>query len=37
MDKLKPCPFCGEEIDTEKNVYISLRMRIKILPGHMGL
>lgn len=22
MGKLKPCPFCGKEIDTEKNVYI---------------
>lgn len=25
MEKLKPCPFCGEEIDTEKNVYIPER------------
>lgn len=25
MGKLKPCPFCGKEIDTEKNVYISER------------
>lgn len=25
MDKLKPCPFCGKEIDTDKNVYIPER------------
>lgn len=25
MEKLKPCPFCGKEIDTEKNVYIPER------------
>ena len=23
--ELKPCPFCGKEIDTEKNVYIPER------------
>ena len=22
MDKLKPCPFCGKEIDTNKDMYI---------------
>lgn len=25
MEKLKPCPFCGKEIDTDKNVYIPER------------
>lgn len=25
MDKLKPCPFCGKEIDTDKNMYIPER------------
>lgn len=23
--ELKPCPFCGKEIDAEKNVYIPER------------
>ena len=25
MDKLKPCPFCGKEIDTDKDMYIPER------------
>lgn len=25
MERLKPCPFCGKEIDVEKNAYIPER------------
>lgn len=25
MDKLKPCPFCGKEIDIDKDMYIPER------------
>jgi len=25
MEELKPCPFCGEEIDTDKDMYIPER------------
>ena len=25
MEKLKPCPFCGKEIDTDKDMYIPER------------
>lgn len=27
MEKLKPCPFCGKEIDTDKDMYIPERDR----------